>query len=121
MKIDKMKWNAQRLDVETRIRDLKRSIRHGGAREDSVWNSEARKYEMKLVVFGPGLGTYRDHALLLNLKNQATVLYGIRAQFRGRKHTPEFEVDEKQMQEYALQDVAVVVLAEVTDPLLGVG
>jgi hypothetical protein len=86
MKINVEKWNAQRITVETRIRELKDSIRHGGTREDSVWNSETRKYELKPVAFGPGMGTYRDYALLASLKADATLLYKVRAQARGRHH-----------------------------------
>jgi hypothetical protein len=108
MKINLEKWNAQRLAVETRIRSLKDSIRHGGTREDSVWNSETRKYELKPVTFSSGMGTYRDYALLDQLKNEATLLYKVRAQARGRHHQLTMTKEEEAEQvKFLLEDWAI--------------
>lgn len=86
MKINETKWNEKRLAVENEIRTLKDSIRNGGTRMDSRYNPATRKFEDTPITFGPGMGTYRDYAKLDQLKNEATILYKVRAQARGKQH-----------------------------------
>lgn len=86
MRLDVMQWNQERLELEQKIRALKNSIKNGGVREDSVWNNELRKHEMKPVTFSSGMGTCRDYENLYALQTRATVLYKIRAYTHGRQH-----------------------------------
>lgn len=63
MRIDAQKWNADRIAVETKIKALKKVIRTPGYMASS-----------------------QDWMNLAQLKQQATWLYKIRAQARGRQH-----------------------------------
>lgn len=86
MKMELEKWNEARKKIETQLKELKRSIRRGGEREYIAFNAEKRAYEPKMMVFGPGQGTYKDYGRLQSLKQEATRLYAIRAFSRGRVH-----------------------------------
>lgn len=86
MKINLEKWNTRRLAVEAEIRTLKTGIREGSDRPLDLWNPDTRKYEQKVAWVQPGFGTYKEYARLDLLKNEATCLYKVRAQYRGRQH-----------------------------------
>lgn len=86
MKFNKTKWNQERLNLESQIKNLKSSIKTGGTREQTRMNWTTGKSETKLETFGPGLGTWQDYRKLAEMKSAATALYQARAEYRGRVH-----------------------------------
>lgn len=86
MKIDLKKWNERRLKVEAEIKELDRSIRLGGGRMGLSWNKDTRKYEPKMIQYGPGQGTCGDWEKLHALQHEATSLYATRALLRNKLH-----------------------------------
>lgn len=63
MKIDRQKWNAARAKTETQIRELKATMRASGH-----------------------MVSYSEQCGLSLLKEEATRLYQVRAQYRGKQH-----------------------------------
>lgn len=82
MKLDLEKWNSDRIAVETAIKELKHLIRHT-EREFPDYSYFGWTTSRKIIIKG---GTCEDYAQLHKLKAQATDLYVLRAQSRGRVH-----------------------------------
>lgn len=86
MKLDKQKWNQDRLKVEADIKAQKKLIRKGGTVTGKTWDPQAKVYKEITYVRSPGLADSQDYENLFFLKQLATNLYKVRANYRGRQH-----------------------------------
>lgn len=79
-------WDQDRIEVETAIRKLNKSIKYGGVRTNWGWDPVKQMSGMVEQTFAPGQMSWYDGDNMRKLVQKATQLYKVRAVARGHQH-----------------------------------